>query len=209
MDLGQPVRSVVPSLDGPVLTVLAGLTTPLSGREVARLVGGASQTGVHRVLTRLAGEGIVHAERRRNAVHYSANREHLAWPAVEVLAGLRSELLRRIGEHVGGWEVRALTAAVFGSLARGDGGVDSDVDLLLVRADDVADERLRVWGEQVDSLVTAVGAWSGNPLQPYDVSLQDLRAHVAAGEPIVQSWRREAITLAGRDLTALLRSVAR
>ncbi|WP_432533723.1 nucleotidyltransferase domain-containing protein [Kineococcus arenarius] len=209
MDLGQPVRAVVPSLDGPVLTVLAGLATPISGREVARLVGTASPAGVQRVLTRLAAEGVVHAERRTNTVYYSANREHLAWPAVEVLAGLRRELLRRIAERVEAWPVPVHTAAVFGSLARGEGNTDSDVDLLLVRADDLTGEQSQVWEEQVDALVTAVQAWTGNRAQPYDISVQELRAHVDAGEPIVQSWQREAITLAGRDVTAVLRSVAR
>ncbi|GAA4961806.1 nucleotidyltransferase domain-containing protein [Kineococcus glutinatus] len=208
MDLAQPERSVVPSLDGPVLAVLARTTAPLAGREVARLVGVGSRAGVQRVLTRLAREGVVHAERRSNAVHYSANRDHLAWPAVEILAHLRAELLRRLTTHVDAWSVPAQTAAVFGSLARGEGGTDSDIDLLLVRPDLDA-EQSRTWEAQVDALVTAVEAWTGNRAQPYDVSLQDLRAHVAADEPIVQSWRREAITLVGRDVSALLRSVPR
>jgi len=151
----------------------------------------------------------VRAERRSNAVFYSVNREHLAWPAVEVLVGLRRELLSRITEHVRTWPVPAQTVAVFGSLARGEGGTDSDVDLLLVHDDDLTDERSRSWEEQVDSLVTAIEAWTGNRAQPYDVSLGEVRAHVDAGEPLVQSWRRDAVTLAGREVSALLRSVSR
>ena len=209
MDLAYPIRSVVPSLDGPVLVALAGLGAPVSGREVTRLVGKTSHGGVQRVLARLATEGIIHTERRSNAVFYTANREHLAWPAVEVLAGIRRNLLSRITEQVSTWLVPAQTVAVFGSLARGEGGTDSDVDLLLVREDDLTDERSRTWAGQVDSLVAAVEAWTGNRAQPYDISLTELRAHVDAGEPIVQSWRREAVTLSGRDLSALLRSVSR
>ena len=209
MDLTHPERAVVPSLDGPVLTVLAGLTAPLSGREIARLVGTASPAGVQRVLTRLVAEGVVRAERRRNAVYYTANREHLAWPAVEVLAGLRRELLRRITEQVTRWSVPVRTAAVFGSLARGEGDVHSDVDVLLVHADGLGEDQAATWEGQVDALVSAVEAWTGNPAQPYAVSVQHLREHVEAGEPIVQSWRREAITLVGRDVAALLRDVAR
>ena len=59
------------------------------------------------------------------------------------------------------------------------------------------------------ALAGAVEAWTGNRAQPYDVSLQDLRTHVEAAEPIVRSWRREAVTLVGRDVAALLRDVAR
>ncbi|WP_380160029.1 nucleotidyltransferase domain-containing protein [Kineococcus sp. R86509] len=164
---------------------------------------------MQRVLTRLAEEGVITVERRKNAAYYSANRNHLAWPAVEILADLRRELLRRIEERVRSWAVPVETAAVFGSLARGEGSVDSDVDLLLVRADEVTGERALAWDDQVDSLVTAVQSWSGNPAQPYDISVSDLRDHVEADEPIVGSWRREAITLVGRDLSALLRNVAR
>ncbi len=209
MHLAHPIRSVVPSLDGTVLVALAGSAAPASGREIARLVGKASHAGVQRVLARLATEGVLHAERRSSAVYYSANREHLAWPAVEVLVGLRRELLRRITEEARGWSVPAQTVAVFGSLARGEGDTDSDVDLLLVHADDLTDRQSQVWEEQVDSLVAAVESWTGNRAQPYDVSLRELRAHVSAAEPIVQSWRREAITLTGRDVNTLLRSVAR
>jgi len=209
MDLAHPLRSVVPSLDGPVLLVLAGLVTPVSGREITRLVGKTSHSGVQRVLGRLAAEGIIRTERRSGAVFYTANREHLAWPAVEVLAGMRRDLLRRITEQVTAWPVPAQSVAVFGSLARGEGGTDSDVDLLLVHEDNLSDERSRTWEEQVDALVAAVEAWTGNRAQPYDVSMGELRAHVHAGEPIVQSWRREAITLAGLDVGALLRSVSR
>ena len=209
MDLARPIRSVVPSLDGPVLVVLAGTTTPLAGREVARLVGTGSRPGVQRVLTRLAAEGVIHAERRSRAVYYSGNRDHLAWPAVEVLAGLRAELLRRLTDLIGTWRGRSLTAAVFGSLARGDGNEESDVDLLLVRPDDLAPDRLAAWEAQVEHLVAAVHAWTGNPAQPYDISLGELREHVAADEPVVASWRREALTLVGRNVASLLRSVGR
>ncbi|WP_167582071.1 nucleotidyltransferase domain-containing protein [Kineococcus rubinsiae] len=209
MDLTLPIRSVVPSLEGPVLVVLAGVSAPVSGREVTRLVGKTSHAGVQRVLSRLATEGVVHRERRGNAVFYRANREHLAWPAVELLAGLRRQLLSRITDQVGTWLVPALTVAVFGSLARGEGGTDSDVDLLLVHGDDLTDDLTRSWEQQVDALVAAIEAWTGNRAQPYDVSLAEVRAHVDAGEPLVQSWRREAITLAGREVSALLRSVSR
>lgn len=209
MDLAHPIRALVPSLEGPVLTVLAGLTDAVSGREVARLAGTASPAGVQRVLSRLVTEGVVRAERRSHAVLYSANRDHLAWPAVEVLTGLRRELLQRITDAVRAWPHAPRTAAVFGSLARGEGGVDSDVDLLLVHEDDLSSAESRAWEAQVDALVAAVEAWTGNAVQPYVVSVAQFQAHVEASEAIVGSWRREAVTLVGSDVSALVRSVTR
>ncbi|WP_158257236.1 nucleotidyltransferase family protein [Kineococcus xinjiangensis] len=196
-------------MDGPVLAVLAGTTTPLAGREVARLVSTGSRPGVQRVLKRLTAEGVVRAERRSNAVYYTGNRDHLAWPAVELLTRLRTELLHRLTTHLEHWSVRPVTAAVFGSLARGDGSAESDIDLLLVRGEGIAPERLLAWEQHVETLVATAHAWTGNPVQPYDISLAELRQHVVAGEPIVASWRREALTLTGRNLGSLLRSLAR
>lgn len=209
MDLASPHQAVVPSLDGAVLMALSGLTTPISGREVARLVGSGSQTGVRRVLARLSLEGTVLAERRRSAVFYVANRDHLAWPAVELLAGMRRELLRRITEQVGAWTIQPETVAVFGSFARGQGGPESDIDLLLVHDNTKNAGQASGWESQVDVLVSSVQSWTGNRAQPYDIDLQELAAHVESAEPIVQSWRREAIVLVGKDITALVRTVRR
>lgn len=81
MDLGHPLRAVVPSLDASVLEVLAGTTRPLSGREVAKLAGKGSPSGVRLVLQRLVKHGLVTREDRASAIYYVANRAHPAWPA--------------------------------------------------------------------------------------------------------------------------------
>lgn len=209
MDLAAPERTVVPSLDGSVLIALAAVTAPVTGRELGRLIGDASLAGVQKVLSRLVSTGLVTIDRRSGANFYAANREHLAWPAVEVLANLRRELLQRLGSAVGAWPMKAVTAAVFGSLARGEGSVDSDIDLLLVREKQLSPQDQAIWDDQVDSLVSAVERWTGNNLSPYDITTTELRTHVSNAEPIVTSWRREAITVAGRDLAAILRSAAR
>ncbi len=72
---------------------------------------------------------------------YLLNRDHLAAPAVLVLAGMRSELLRRIGEFTDQWEVAPLLLGTFGSFARRDGDADSDIDFLLVAKAKNSDEQ--------------------------------------------------------------------
>jgi len=101
LDVAHPIRSVVPTLDGPVLEVLARTTRPLSGREVHRLAGTGSPNGIRLVLARLAEQGLVYAEERAKAVFYTANRDHVAWPAVEILTGLRRTLLDRLRAELG------------------------------------------------------------------------------------------------------------
>jgi predicted nucleotidyltransferase len=207
VDLTHPIRAAIPSLDGPVLEVLARTTRPLTGREVHRLVGVGSENGVRAVLTRLASQGVVLAEARAKAVFYTLNREHLAASAIESLANLRNALVERLRSSIAAWNEAPAHASLFGSVARDDGSVDSDVDLLLVRATRVMATKAG-WLSQMDRLARDVHAWTGNHLQIYELSRRELSRHVTAREPIVESWRRDAITLYGPDLTQLLRRLA-
>lgn len=204
MDLTHPIRAAIPSLDGPVLEVLTRTTRPLTGREVHRLAGVGSENGVRAVLARLASQGVVLADARAKAVFYTLNREHLATPAIESLANLRTALVDRLRSSIAGWEVPPVHASLFGSVARGDAGIDSDVDLLLVRATRVLAVKA-VWLVQTDRLARAVHAWTGNHCQIYELSRRELSQHVSAREPLVESWRRDTITLYGPDVTQLLR----
>ena len=63
MDLGQPARSLVPTVDAPVLLALHATTRPLTGRRLATLAG-ASHTAVNAILGRLTRAGVVLAERQ-------------------------------------------------------------------------------------------------------------------------------------------------
>jgi predicted nucleotidyltransferase len=202
----MPSEAVVPTLDGPVLIALARLTGPVTGRQLHRLIEVGSEAGVRNVLTRLAHQGIVRASPAGSAVLYAVNREHVAWPAVQALAGLRGELLSRLRSALGAWDPRPRTAALFGSVARGDGDADSDIDLLLIRQrrTHVEDE---AWQAQVARLREDVTAWTGNTCQVYDIGSDDLQRHIAARDPLVTAWRTDAITVCGTDLRGLLRDL--
>jgi hypothetical protein len=92
VNVSLPLRSVVPTVDAPVLAVLAGTTRPLTGRRIARLAK-ASHGAVNAVLARLTRAGIVDAEQHGHATLYVANRDNLAWPGVQILADLRRATL--------------------------------------------------------------------------------------------------------------------
>lgn len=197
MDLSDPTRALTPTLDGPVLAVLAAAGRPLTIGEVAAEAARGSEIGIRRTMARLVDQGIVQATVvGRNRVH-ELNREHVAAGVAEAMAGLRLELWRRLREELVGWELPALYAAVFGSAARGDGDETSDIDLLLVhvpfdgevspkrgRRDDVARASAALtalgvsadperWQAQVDGLRARVQRWTGNPLQVVDLSFFD------------------------------------
>lgn len=186
-----------------VVLVLRGTTRPLTGREIARLVRAGSQPAVNSALRRLAGEGVVGAEEAGNAYLYTLNREHLAAPALELLADIRVELERRLRSEIAEWEIAPTHVSIFGSAARGDGDIHSDVDLFVVRAARVSEDDSR-WRAQLERLSVHVHAWTGNHVGISEIAAADLRRLRRERPPVVEELRREAITLAGAEPTALL-----
>lgn len=203
IDLGRPHSLVASPADLDVLDVLARTGTPLSGREIARRAG-RSQEWTRHVMERLAEHGIVERERGGSAWLYELNRQHLAAPALDQLTSLRGLLLDRLRDAVRGWEIPPVGAALFGSAARGDGGVDSDVDLLVIRPDRVGEED-EAWRAQVDALIDGVRSWTGNPASVVELGAGDLRHLLDRSPPVLDSIRADAIDLAGRPVRTLLR----
>lgn len=207
MDVSHPIRGIIPTLDAPVIEALAGTTRALSGREIHRLAGAGSVRGVQLVLARLVRQGLVRADEHANAILYVANRSHVAWPILEALVGLRSRLLGLIREVVTGWEIAPFHVSLFGSTARRDGGAESDIDLLIVRPDDVV-EGDETWAAQIDALRDQVKAWTGNRCQAFDIDRARLREHLAAHDPLVEDWLRDGVLLAGEPLRSIIDNLA-
>ncbi|GAA1108652.1 hypothetical protein GCM10009630_01970 [Kribbella jejuensis] len=201
MDLASPISTVVPSLDGPVLLVLAATEEGLSGRQIHKLAGSGSVAGVRLVLQRLATTGLVHAEDVGNSLLYRLNRSHLLAPIVEQLANLRSTLLGRLAEEISSWGIAAVHASVYGAIARGDGDLDSDVDLLLIRPDDCTLEDPR-WTAQVDRLMQSVVDLTGNAAHVFELSQSELAGHLGT-EAILNDWAEPSIRLVGVPLDHL------
>ena len=225
MDLTDPTRAVTATLDGPVLAVLAGAGKPLTAGEVAALTPRGSEIGVRKSLARLVEQGIVRAtEMGRNRVH-ELNREHVAAPVAEALSGLRLALWKRFRSTLGSWNPKPAYGCVFGSAARGDGDVHSDIDLLLVRAPvagetdprrgspglagvvaGYASELIAVqltarqaskWARQVEQMHELVPAWTGNPLQIVEMSTFEWADHRRRRTALFTEIDRDAIQVAG------------
>ncbi len=234
MDLTDPTRSVTATLDGPVLAVLALAGKPLTAGDVAARMPRGSEIGVRRSLERLVGQGIVRAtEMGRNRVH-ELNRDHVAAPVAELLAGLRLEVWKRLRATLKAWNPGPVYACVFGSAARGDGDSDSDIDVLLVHQPfpGDADPRRRAgtisaqvagyahefmsvqltsrqvgkWRRQVDELQDLVRAWTGNPLQAVEMSSFEWADHQRRRSTLFSDISRDAINVASDTdpLAALL-----
>jgi len=193
MDLSNPARAVSPSLDLAVLVVLAGTSRPLTGREVHRLCG-HSQRGVQEVLNRMSSHGLVDAVDAGSARLYTLNREHVAADAVILLSDLREQLFKRMRSHLRSWTVEPVAAAVFGSAARGDGGTESDIDVLVIRPDDVAHDDPS-WTDAVDDLSLAIKRWTGNHASIIQATTSEVADMIDRDETIVEELASDAVSL--------------
>jgi predicted nucleotidyltransferase len=205
MNLQRPFRTVTPTLEGDVLTVLARADTAFTGREVHRRIGTASHRGVQVALGRLITQGIVTRERAGRSNLYRLNRNHLAAPFIEGIASLRLQLIHEMREAIAAWELQPVVAALFGSVARGEADEDSDIDILLIRPAE-ADAEDDLWREQVRTLEDSTAAWSGNDARTLEYAEDEL-PELRTAEPVVREIVEEGIALAGS--LAVLRTQAR
>lgn len=225
VDLMDPTRAVSATLDGPVLAVLAQAGKPLTVGQVAALTPRGSEIGVRRSLARLVEQGIVRAtEMGRNRVH-ELNRDHVAAPVAEALAGLRLALWARFRAALSGWNPRPVYGCVFGSAARGDGDAHSDIDVLLVRppvagesdprrnsaglaeslagyaselrAVPLTERQAAKWDRQVGDLHDLVRGWTGNRLQVVEMSAYQWADHRRRRTPLFEDISLDAIQVAG------------
>lgn len=195
MEVQNPLRSLAPAVDADVLFALHGTHVPLTGERVAKLAG-RSGTQVRQVLRRLSAEGLVLAEPVGRATTYALNREHVLAPVVDAAVRAPGATESRIAERFAAWPVPPIAAAVFGSFARRDGDAGSDLDLFLVRPDDVLDDD-EAWAICRHDLAVSAEAWSGNRVQVLELSAAELTAAVEADEPLVESLRHDARWLCG------------
>lgn len=173
MDFKRPLSVVAPTLDGDVLGVLAGADEEFTGRRIHRVLGRGSEHGVRKAADRLVEQGIVSRRQAGQAKLYSLNRSHLAAPYVEGLGSLRAQLIARLKESVAAWRKPASVVFLFGSVARGEAGAKSDLDLFVVRRLDVKQESA-LWQEQLAELESDATVWTGNEARVVEYGKRDL-----------------------------------
>lgn len=198
MDLSHPFSVVSPTVDGDVLCVLAGADAWFTSGQIQRIASQRSPAGVRRTLDRLTEQGLVSRQAAGRAYLYRLNREHLAAPAVAILAGQRSELLRRLGAEVTVWSTPPVYGALFGSGARDDHSPNSDLDIFLVQPDGIgalagADD---AWAADCERLGSLSARWTGNDARILALPEAAVRAP-GANADLLASISQDAMTFIG------------
>jgi predicted nucleotidyltransferase len=190
MDVGHPLRDVVPGARGLVLATLVQLEKPVTVRALARHSGVSAQTALN-LVDELSQVGLVHAERVGGLVLVALNRGHIFVEPLYALVRARGRLIERLSADLARWPELA-AAWLFGSAARGDGDRFSDIDLLLVAEADTGDP---VWASNVATLAEHVYEWTGNPAQITEHSWESFEQLVRDGNILVSAIRDDGVPL--------------
>lgn len=201
MDISIPGGGLLDRRVGFLVAALLGVEHGVTGRALSRITG-VPQATVSRILRRLANLGLVLEEPVPPATLYRLNREHLLLSGLRGLVSVQEELRNRAAQEVAGWRVRPDAVICYGSAIRGDGGSDSDIDLLVVRPNTVVPDE-PAWERQVSGLSRLVTAWTGNRASVVEMSRREVGAGLDSGEPFLRSADEQGWPLTGvrlRDL---------
>jgi predicted nucleotidyltransferase len=159
-------------------------------------------------LHRLTEHGLVTRVELNRAYLFTLNREHLAAPAVEILMGMRTELVRRLRGSFNSWEIAPAHVSMFGSAARGDGDTASDIDLLVIRPNNVTDDNA-TWRAQLADLKDQIRRWTGNHAQIVELTGQEVVRLRQDERAIIAALRSDAVVLYGSGIATLLETLRR
>ncbi len=205
MDYVNPVKALIPGVQGRVLTVLARTEAELTMRSVAELAGvSANQATV--VLNRLVRLGIVERRDVGAAALVRLVRENEAARSVLSLVDLRQGVLARLAGEARKIRPAPACLVVFGSFARGDAHENSDIDVLAVPPSEAQVDHGR-W-------TAALGQWSdraariaGNPVNLLEATMDELPKLVRRER---EPWRtivEEGVVLVG-DIPSEIRAAS-
>ena len=196
MFFGAPFGGLIPLAQGAVLATLLRTSTPLTGRQVHALVSDDySLWSVQEALKKLTQLGLVNSRTVGRAGVHTVNEDHVAVAPlralVDPIAALTATLRESIDDDV---EIVIL----FGSVARGEAKISSDIDLAVIAADG--------WRGRPD-LQDAVRIRLGNNCDVLVFTHEEFTLLTRSREPVVRAILTDGIALIG-SMSQLVHQVA-
>lgn len=201
MNLSEPLDGLMSEVEAAALRVLARADTGFSGRQIHSLAGVGSTSSVHRALTRLVKVGVASAESRPPSIIYRVNREHALWPVIELALSTRSRVFDSIDRFCANElpEQLGLTVVVYGSVARRESTLDSDVDLFVVYPDGIDADARADFSYQIAQHIERE---TGNEAQVFSLERSELAQRVSENDPLVVNVLIQGILVHGLPLTS-------
>ena len=186
MLFGEPFGGVIPGARGAVLATLLRTDAHLTGRQVHALVSDVySLWTVQEALKALAQLGLVNTQTIGRAGVHTVNEDHVSVAPLRALldpiAALTDTVRKAVGDDV-------KTVILFGSIARGESHINSDVDLAVLAPTG--------WDGRTD-LEDAVRTRLGNYCDVLVFTPEDFTRPPGTDEPVVREILAEGIALIG------------
>ncbi|SEE21340.1 nucleotidyltransferase domain-containing protein [Ruania alba] len=186
MHFGSPFGGVIIGARGAVLEVLLRTSEPLTGRQIHALVSDdVGLWSVQEALKALTELGIVETHTAGRAGLHTINEDHVAVAPLRALVDPIAALVSTLEQML---NPGTQTALLFGSLARGEGRIDSDIDLAVISASH--------WDRRVD-LQDAVRTRLGNECDVVVFTQDEFQERAAQAEPVVTDILRDGVALIG------------
>ena len=201
MDFAAPIQALIPGTQGRILAVLAGTTAELNLRTIARL-SGVSLAQASRVMPGLVELGLVTRREVPPAALFRLVPDHVASRTVLDLARARNIVFDELGRSARSLRPPPASVIVYGSVARGDGRPDSDIDILVVRPEGVSDDDAR-WHDGLERWRTHVRNLTGNPVEILAVDEHSAALHLRSRRPLWSDIKRDGIVVHGKGLDEL------
>ena len=201
MDYVHPISAVIPCAQGRILDVLVQTTAELSVRTIARLAG-VSAAQASRVLPDLVELGIVERREVPPSSQFRLVRSNVAAQALIALSHARESVLDQIGEAAAALPTPPVSVIVFGSFARGEATSGSDLDLVVVRPDEL-DEDDTTWTGSIDGWRDHVRAVTGNAVEILEIKRHEASAKLGSRSTLWRDVARDGVVLHGLPLDEL------
>lgn len=202
MDYVRPVEALIPGVQGKILAGCLRSSEPLTMRGLARLAGvSANQAAL--VIDRLDDLGLVRRQAAGRALLVSLVEDSPVVVALRRVADLWTVTLDLWREHARRLDPSPRSMAVYGSWARGEARMGSDVDVLIVLPSDLAEDAEDLYREQIADWCTYAGRVAGLPVSP--IVLDAHEAQQVDGK-LWDSIRRDGVVITGANPRVVLRA---
>ena len=201
MDFRHPIDTVIPGTQGRVLAALLGTSGELNLRTIAR-VAGISIAQASRVLPRLVDLGIVERREVPPSSLFRLVPEHVATRALLELADARNAVLTEMGRTASRIRPAPASVIAFGSFARGDSDLHSDIDVIIVRPTDTDADDDR-WSATIERWRTSMSRVAGSTVQILEVDVAEVPAKLSSDAQLWLDVHRDGLVVFGRSLDEL------
>lgn len=185
-----------------VMRVLKNYNTGLSGREIARLSGMTAKSAI-RTLSRLEDLGVISRIRGGREHFFSLNRKHylvqeIILHILECEEKFRDAVYQEISRALKG---KCNSVYIFGSVARREEKVESDLDLCIVLDKEDQKEEIE---ELFEELRSELFIKYGVNASPFYITVSEFSAKAKDKKPPVKDIVEEGKMLFGNSISRLV-----